>query len=145
MGKGLGVEFNSVSAQVFGCLDVGKIALHKERGADSCCAKLGQHLLQHRRVLEGIPAGIRSEHVGGVGDQGNLLGSAFEDQINKITAWVAFNVEFSADHSPQGAGIRIPDVAFVRTRMYGNSLGAKVLRAQSNLEYVGHIASSAVA
>ena len=96
-------------------------------------------------MLEGIPAGIRSEHVGGVGDQGNLLGSAFEDQIDKITARVAFNVEFGADHGPQGAGIRIPDVAFVRARMYGNSLGAKVLSARGDLEYVGHIASSAVA
>ena len=93
----------------------------------------------------GVPTGVGGEHVGRVRHQGNLVGAHAEHQFHKSGVWVALHVEFRGDHRAQVRYVGVPNVAFVRTRVYGDAVGAKRLNALCGLQHVGDVAAARVA
>jgi hypothetical protein len=66
-------------------------------------------------------------------------------ELDKLIGWVTFDVKLSFQNGFQVPYVRISDVPFVWTWMYGDAFGPKTLAVQCHLAYIGHIASSGVA
>ena len=88
---------------------------------------------------------VGGELAGFVGDEGDLIGASFEDDLHELIGGVAFDVKFRADGFFELVDVFVPGVALVGTGVDGDTLGPEIFAVAGDLQQVGIIGSAAVA
>ena len=90
-----------------------------------------------------IPAMVRGRGLGGIGNQGCLVGPNDVDQFEKIGDRIALDVELDGvvvlrrQHGRQFGHVATPDVALVGARVDRNAVGARVDHRPRRIEDAG--------
>ena len=99
---------------------------------------------QELQVLLGVPSRIRGNLVGRIRYQCDLVRLDPQHQVDELLRRIAFDIELCLQQRPQGIHIRIPDMAFVRTRMNRNSFSSKRFAVKCDFLYIGVISPTRI-
>ena len=97
-------------------------------------------------MADGVPAMIGGNLPEGVGDEGHLGRSYVQNEVDKfLFLGITFDIEFGRDDLFDGIDVCVADMAFVRTGVDGDAIGAKQLGIHCSFDHVGVIAAPAIA
>ena len=96
-------------------------------------------------MLRHHPSCRRGECIGCIGHQGYLRRLSHQHQIDKIFAWVAFNVEFRAKERSQCKHIVVLDMSLIGARVHSDAIGAESLAIHSHRFHIRHITATCIA
>ena len=91
-----------------------------------------------------FPSSRRSENVRGIRHEGDLLRPNLQHEVDKLWAWIAFDVKFGANQRAKLIHVVTANVSFVGTRVDGDALCAKSLTVNSHLLHIGKVATTSV-
>jgi hypothetical protein len=146
VGIGLGVKFDAVGAGGGGTFYHGDDGIDEEGNADTGLLENADDAGEVVFVPDGVPAVVGGYLPEGVRNEGHLGRAYIQYEIDEfLFLGVAFYIEFGGDALFDGIHVCITDVTFVWPGMDGDSIGAEQLGIYGCLNYVGIIASPAVA
>ena len=144
-GIGLGVELHSVGADRRCFLKVPEIRTDEDRGTYAPLLELTEDLGEEGAVRSDIPACTAGQGVGGIGDEGHLIGTHTPHELHEGGDGVTLDIEFRRQHLLQVVDVLVAYVALVRSRVYRDTLGSEALAVERHSDKVGDIPASSIA
>ncbi len=138
------VQFYPVaSAQ---CCSFGHFGISADENgcSDSVILEFPADFGEEASVAERVPAGVRSNRILSIGNQGDLVGLDLQDKINERWDWVTFYVELCGYQRFDFSDVRISDVSFIRPGMNCDAFGAEPLTINRRLGYIWHVSPACV-
>ena len=144
-GVGLSVQFHPVGTTSLGTLHHLRVGIDEDARADTGILECLADILEERFVLDGVPTVVTRDLVMTVRHQCHLLGSHLQYQFDERVDGVALDIELRGNQRFQVSYVLVADVPLVRTRVYGDTLCAKLFYVPCHRQYVRVIATSGIA